>query len=128
MSVQRLTVCWGGKGIGIPESHRKWLELEKDYRLQAFVNASPEELHSQDLLHFQALRRSQDLRAQALRTGQDLGDVHLQQGPPRKMSNLSNVTDSDEFENSNEFRRKRRHTQKYHCRNILNNHKTNTPK
>ena len=90
----------GGKGIEIAESHRKWLELEKDYRLQAFVNAQPEELHSQYLLHFQALRREQHVRAQAFRTGQDLGDVHLQQGPPRKMSNSSNVTDSDEFENS----------------------------
>ena len=89
----------GGKGIEIAESQRKWLELEKDYRLQAFVNAQPEELHTQDLLHFQALRRSQDMRAQALRTGQDLGDVHLQQGPPRKMS-AANVTDSDAFENS----------------------------
>ena len=62
----------GGKGIEIPESHRKWLELEKDYRLQSLVNANPEELHSQDLLHFQALRMSQDIKAAALRTGEDL--------------------------------------------------------
>lgn len=53
----------GGKGIEIPESHRKWLELGKCYRLKTFVNANPEELHSQDLLHFRALRRSQDVRA-----------------------------------------------------------------
>ena len=53
----------GGKGISIPESHRKWLELDKDLRLQAFVNTNPEELRSQEILHFQALRRTQDLRA-----------------------------------------------------------------
>ena len=91
----------GGKGIEIPESHRKWLELQKDYRLQSLVNANPEELHKQELLKFQALRAEQDLKAAALKTGQDLGEVKLQGGPPRKLPPMAtNVTDSEAFENA----------------------------
>ena len=58
----------GGKGIEIPESHRQWLEIAKDYRLQSLVNANPEELHKQELLRFQALRTEQDMKAAAMRT------------------------------------------------------------
>ena len=91
----------GGKGIEIPESHSKWLELEKNSRLQAFVNANPEELQSQDLARRQALREARDLKAAALRTGQDLGEAHLQQPPPRSVFQFSqNITDAQTFEDS----------------------------
>ena len=89
----------GGKGISIPESHRKWLELNKDYRLQALVNPPQEE--SSDLKLLKALRRTQDLKATAMKTGQDVGEVSLRQAPPRNTTNMTaNVTDSDDFEQS----------------------------
>ena len=47
------------------------------------------------------MRAEQDLKAAALRTGQDLGEVKLQGGPPRKLPPVAtNVTDSEAFENA----------------------------
>ena len=57
----------GGKGYSLPEAHRKWLALAKDYRLQDTIGASDEELHALDLKIHEARRREQDVRAAAMR-------------------------------------------------------------
>ena len=65
------------QGYTLPESHRKWLALAKDYRLQDTMGASDEELHLNDLKIHEARRREQDVRAAAMRQGRELGEVAL---------------------------------------------------
>ena len=65
----------GGKGYSLPEAHRKWLALAKDYRLQDTMGASGEELQASDLKIHEARRREQDVQAAAMHQGRELGDV-----------------------------------------------------
>ena len=80
----------GGKGYSLPEAHRKWLALAKDYRLQDTMGASDEELHALDLKIHEARRREQDVRAAAMRQGRELGEVAL--------GNFTNGTAPDMFD------------------------------
>jgi hypothetical protein len=85
-----------GAGADIPEPHRKWLELAKDYRLTAFEGASGEVLNAHDLRVHQAIRRHMDVRAAAMNSGSTVTDILMRQprgGPPRE-----DVTDPDDFE------------------------------
>ena len=67
----------GGKGYSLPEAHRKWLALAKDYRLQDTMGASDEKLHALDLKIHEARRREQDVQAAAMRQNREVGDVAL---------------------------------------------------
>ena len=85
-----------GQGTDIPEKHRKWLELAKDYRLTAFEGATSEQLMAHDLRIHQAMRRAMDVQAAAMRAGVPVGQVLMRQGRPR--ASAENVVDEDEFD------------------------------
>ena len=85
-----------GQGTEIPEKHRKWLEIAKDYRLTAFEGATSEQLMAHDLRIHQAMRRQMDVQAAAMRAGVPVGHVLMRQGRPR--ASAENVVDADEFD------------------------------
>ena len=85
-----------GEGTDIPEKHRKWLEIAKDYRLTAFEGATNEQLMAHDLRIHQAMRRQMDVQAAAMRAGVPVGQVLMRQGRPR--ASADNVVDEDEFD------------------------------
>ena len=85
-----------GQGTDIPEKHRRWLEIAKDYRLTAFEGATNEQLMAHDLRIHQAMRRAMDVQAAAMRAGVPVGHVLMRQGRPR--ASAENVVDPDEFD------------------------------
>ena len=85
-----------GEGTDIPEKHRKWLELAKDYRLTFLEGASSEPLMAHDLRIHQAMHRQMDVAAAAMRAGVPVGHILMRQGRPR--ASAENVVDPDEFD------------------------------
>ena len=85
-----------GQGTYVPEKHRKWLELARDYRLTAFEGATREQLMAHDLRVHQSMRRQMDVQAAAMRAGVPVGQVLMREGRPR--ASAGGVVDSDEFD------------------------------